>query len=132
MLAAEARTRKRLAPAQALAVETALGTKLLVITGGPGVGKTTIIDTIIKALESREVDIALCAPTGRAAKRMAESTGREAKTIHRLLEIDPGTGQFRRQNSYPLGIDLLIADEASMIDTELLQALLDAVPAHAA
>ena len=63
---------------------------------------------------------------------MAEVTGREAKTIHRLLEIDPATGQFRRQKSYPLGIDLLIADEASMIDTELMQALLDAVPAHAA
>ena len=132
VLAAEARTRKRLAPAQALAVETALASKLLVITGGPGVGKTTIIDTIIKALEARDVDIALCAPTGRAAKRMAESTGKEAKTIHRLLEIDPLSGQFRRQRAYPLGIDLLIADEASMIDIELMRALLEAVPAHAA
>ncbi|MDQ0467360.1 SF1B family DNA helicase RecD2 [Labrys wisconsinensis] len=132
VLTAEARTGKRLAPAQALAVETALGSKCLVITGGPGVGKTTIIDTILKALDSREVEVALCAPTGRAAKRMAESTGREAKTIHRLLEIDPATGQFRRQRSYPIAADLVIADEASMIDAELMQALLDALPPHAA
>jgi exodeoxyribonuclease V alpha subunit len=132
VLDAEARTRKRLAPAQALAVETALGAKCLVITGGPGVGKTTIIDTIIRALDTREIQIALCAPTGRAAKRMTESTGREAKTIHRLLEIDPATGQFRRQRSYPLGVDLVIADEASMIDVELMRSLLDALPAHAA
>ena len=132
VLAAEARTGKRLAPAQALAVETALGSKLLVITGGPGVGKTTIIDTIIKALDQRDVQIALCAPTGRAAKRMSESTGRDAKTIHRLLEIDPATGQFRRGKSYPLATDLLIADEASMIEIELMRSLLDALPAHAA
>jgi exodeoxyribonuclease V alpha subunit len=132
VLAAEARTRRRLAPAQALAVETALQSKLLVITGGPGVGKTTIIDTIVKALDGRDVEIALAAPTGRAAKRMAESTGREARTLHRLLEIDPSTGQFRRQASYPLKLDLLIADEASMIDIELMAALLDALPDHAA
>src|SRR5262249_9187204 len=132
VLSAEARTKRRLAPAQALAVETALASRLLVITGGPGVGKTTIIDTIVKALDSRRVDIALAAPPGRAAKRMADSTGREAKTLHRLLEIDPATGQFRRQASYPLKLDLLIADEASMIDIELMAALLDALPDHAA
>jgi exodeoxyribonuclease V alpha subunit len=132
VLAAEARTGKRLASAQALAVETALGSKLLVITGGPGVGKTTIIHTIVRALEGREVKISLCAPTGRAAKRMSESTGREARTIHRLLEIEPATGQFRRGRSYPLATDLVIADEASMIDVELMRSLLDAMPPHAA
>ncbi|WP_413991348.1 ATP-dependent RecD-like DNA helicase [Labrys okinawensis] len=128
----EARTRKRLAPAQALAVETALASKLLVITGGPGVGKTTIIDTIIKALDRREVTISLCAPTGRAAKRMSESTGQDARTIHRLLEIDPASGTFRRQKAYPLDADLVIADEASMIDIELMTALLDALSPRAA
>ena len=132
VLAAEAKAGKRLAPAQALAVESALASRLLVITGGPGVGKTTIIDVIIRALDSRDIKIALCAPTGRAAKRMAESTGREARTIHRLLEIDPGSGQFRRQKSYPVDADLIIADEVSMIDIELMQALLDALPSHAA
>lgn len=132
VLDTEARTAKRLAPAQALAVETALASKLLVITGGPGVGKTTIIDTIIKALERKDVTIALCAPTGRAAKRMAESTGQEAKTIHRLLEIDPISGTFRRQRAYPLDADLVIADEASMIDIELMRALLDALSPRAA
>jgi exodeoxyribonuclease V alpha subunit len=132
VFAAEAGAARPLAPAQAQAVRKALGSKGLVITGGPGVGKTTIIDTIIRALGPKNVEIALCAPTGRAAKRMAESTGREAKTIHRLLEIDPPTGQFRRRKSYPLEVDLVIADEASMIDIELMRALLEALPAHAA
>ena len=132
VLAAEARTKKRLAPEQALAVETALASKLLVITGGPGVGKTTIIDTILRALDRKDVRVALCAPTGRAAKRMAESTGVEAKTIHRLLEIDPVSGTFRRQKAYPLDADLVIADEASMIDIELMRALLDALSPRAA
>jgi len=132
VLAAEARTGKRLAPAQALAVESALASKLLVITGGPGVGKTTIIDTILRALDRREVTIALCAPTGRAAKRMAESTGLDARTIHRLLEIDPLSGTFRRQKSYPLDADLVIADEASMIDIELMRALVEALSPRAA
>jgi exodeoxyribonuclease V alpha subunit len=132
VLAAEARTGKRLAPAQALAVESALGAKLLVVTGGPGVGKTTIIETILRALSTRKLEVALCAPTGRATKRMADSTGREAKTIHRLLEIDPATGQFRRQKAYPLAADLVIADEASMIDVELMRALLDAMSPEAA
>lgn len=132
VLTAEARTGKRLAPAQALAVESALASRLLVITGGPGVGKTTIIDTIVKALAGREVKIALCAPTGRAAKRMQESTGRDARTIHRLLEIDPATGLFRRGADEPLGADLVIADEASMIDVELMASLVEAIAPHAA
>jgi exodeoxyribonuclease V alpha subunit len=132
VLAAEARTGKRLAPTQALAVEKALSHKVLVVTGGPGVGKTTIVDTIIRALSGREIEIALCAPTGRAAKRLSEATGREARTIHRLLEVDPATGQFRRRDGYPLGADLVIADEASMIDVELMQALVLALPPHAA
>src|SRR4029079_19482037 len=96
------------------------------------VGKTTIIETILRALATRKLDVALCAPTGRAAKRMADFTGREAKTIHRLLEIDPVTGEFRRQKAYPLAADLVIADEASMIDVELMRALLEAMPAQAA
>lgn len=113
------------------AVKLALGRKAAVITGGPGVGKTTVIDTIARVLKAEDLKIALCAPTGRAAKRMSEATGLEAKTIHRLLEIDPVSGLFRRAKAHPLGADLVIADEASMIDVELLHALLQALPQKA-
>jgi len=80
----------------------ALLSKVLVITGGPGVGKTTLINAILKVLGAKGIDIALAAPTGRAAKRLSESTGREAKTIHRLLEVDPRHGSFRRNEANPL------------------------------
>jgi exodeoxyribonuclease V alpha subunit len=97
-------------------VRLALTAKALVITGGPGVGKTTIVDSILRILVAKGVRLLLCAPTGRAAKRMSEATGMEARTIHRLLEVDPKTGGFRRGPDYPLECDLLVIDETSMVD----------------
>lgn len=104
--------------------------KVLVITGGPGVGKTTLVNSILKIVRVKGVNVALAAPTGRAAKRLSESTGLEAKTIHRLLEADPVHGGFRRRED-PLDCDLLVVDETSMIDVPLMHALLKAVPDHA-
>ena len=88
--------------------------KAVVITGGPGVGKTTIVDAILRILAAKGVELVLCAPTGRAARRMSEATGLEARTIHRLLEVDPRSGSFRRDADNPLGCGLLVVDEASM------------------
>jgi exodeoxyribonuclease V alpha subunit len=121
-----------LAKSQIAAIRCALTTKVLVMTGGPGVGKTTIVKAILRILAAKDTGLLLCAPTGRAAKRMTEATGIEAKTIHRLLEVDPRTGGFRRGEDNPLDCDLLIVDEASMIDVLLMQALLKAVPDRAA
>ena len=121
-----------LARGQADAVRTALASKVSVITGGPGVGKTTIVNAILRILSARGVDILLCAPTGRAAKRMSEATGFEAKTIHRLLEVDPRTGGFKRDRENPLDCGLLVVDETSMVDILLMRSLLSAVPDGAA
>jgi exodeoxyribonuclease V alpha subunit len=112
-------------------VHLALTTKVLVITGGPGVGKTTLVNSILKILSVKGVRIALAAPTGRVAKRLSESTGLEAKTIHRLLEADPVHGGLRRNEDHRLDCDLLVVDETSMIDVPLMHALLKAVPDHA-
>ena len=128
----ERKTGLTLAPTQRTAVGLALASKLLVITGGPGVGKTTLLDAILRILRAKGARVALAAPTGRAAKRLAESTGLEARTIHRLLEINPATGQFRRDAANPLPCDLLVLDEASMVDVPLARALLRAVPDSAA
>src|SRR4051812_42069759 len=127
----EQKTGLALAESQAAAIRLALASKVLVITGGPGVGKTTIVNAILRILVAKGVSLLLCAPTGRAAKRMTETTGFEAKTIHRLLEIDPTTGSFKRNDETPLDCDLLVVDEASMVDVLLMQALLKAVPDHA-
>ncbi len=124
----ERRTGLRLAESQKAAVAIALGSKVLVITGGPGVGKTTIVNAILRILAAKDVKLLLCAPTGRAAKRMNEATGFEAKTIHRLLEVDPKGGGFRRDTENPLDCDLLVVDETSMVDVLLMHALLKAVP----
>jgi exodeoxyribonuclease V alpha subunit len=128
----EQRTRLALAESQAVAISQALRSKILVITGGPGVGKTTIVNAILRILAAKGVQLLLCAPTGRAAKRMTEATGFEAKTIHRLLEVDPKGGGFRRGSEHPLACDLLVIDETSMVDVLLMQALLRAVPDRAA
>jgi exodeoxyribonuclease V alpha subunit len=102
------------------------------MTGGPGVGKTTIVRAILGVLAAKGTALLLCAPTGRAAKRMTEATGFEAKTIHRLLEVDPKGGGFKRGEDHPLDCDLLVVDEASMVDVMLMQALLKATPDKAA
>jgi exodeoxyribonuclease V alpha subunit len=127
----EGKTGKVLSPSQAEAVRMVLGSKLAVITGGPGVGKTSTLDTILRILTAKGVRVLLAAPTGRAAKRMTEQTGLEAKTIHRLLEIDPKHGGFSRNEDNPLDCDLLVVDETSMLDVPLMNALTKAVPARA-
>ncbi len=121
-------------PLQARAVEEAVNSGLLIITGGPGTGKTTTIDAIIRYFEAEKMDILLAAPTGRAAKRMTEATGCEAKTIHRLLEMNGSPGedgsvslQFDRNEENPLDADVIIIDEMSMVDIQLMQSLLKAV-----
>src|SRR5919202_1260467 len=128
----EARTGVRLADSQRTALRLALAAKLLVVTGGPGVGKTTLVNSVLQVLRAKGVAIALAAPTGRAAKRLAESTGLEAKTIHRLLEVDRANGGFRRGFDAPLDCDLVVVDETSMVDVMLMHALLKAVPDRAA
>jgi len=125
--AAEKKSDLQLSESQRNAVSLALLNKLIIITGGPGVGKTTIINTILKILGTGKLKFLLCAPTGRAAKRLSESTGSEAKTIHRLLEFDPYARNFKRGSSYPLEADLVIVDEASMIDIVLMNRLLAAI-----
>lgn len=121
-----------LAPGQRDAIELAIRSKVLVVTGGPGTGKTTLVRGILAALGEPGLAVVLAAPTGRAARRLAESTGLQAGTLHRLLEADPERGRFRRNASRPVEADLVVVDEASMIDTFLLAALLDALPAAAA
>jgi exodeoxyribonuclease V alpha subunit len=120
-----------LAKSQADAVATSLSTKLLIITGGPGTGKSTITNAILKIMEQLTPRIMLAAPTGRAAKRMSEITGRKAQTIHGLLEVDFKSGGFKRKKDNPLECDLLIVDESSMIDTLLMNHLLKAIPRSA-
>ena len=124
----EKKTGKALAPSQREALKQALTRRILVITGGPGVGKTTLVNAILLILRAKEVRCQLCAPTGRAAKRLAETTGLEAKTIHRLLEVEPGSGRFSRNERRPLDCDLLVVDETSMVDVPLMSHLLRALP----
>ena len=128
----EQKTSLTLAASQAEAIRLALCSKLMVVTGGPGVGKTTIVNSILRILAAKAVKLLLCAPTGRAAKRMTEATGMEAKTIHRLLEFDPKAFGFKRNEENPLDCDLLVVDESSMVDVLLMQSLLKAVPSTAA
>jgi len=128
----EGKTGLQLAAQQRQAVELACGSKVLVITGGPGVGKTTIINSIVKIMRAKKLKIMMAAPTGRAAKRMAEATGCEAKTIHRLLVFQPKTGQFKHNARHPLDGDVFIIDETSMLDITLAWQLVRAIPHRSA
>jgi exodeoxyribonuclease V alpha subunit len=124
----EQRTGKTLSPSQRVAVDLVLRSKVAVVTGGPGVGKTTLLDTILRILKAKGVRLLLAAPTGRAAKRMSEQTGIEAKTVHRLLEVDPKHGGFKKGLDDPLECDLLVIDETSMVDVPLMNAITKAIP----
>ncbi len=124
------KTGKELATSQVEALRKTLSSRVLVMTGGPGVGKTTLINAILRVLRAKKVQCLLCAPTGRAAKRLSETTGLEAKTIHRLLEFKPSGGFVRGPDS-PLDCDLLVVDETSMIDVPLFSRLLRGLPEKA-
>jgi exodeoxyribonuclease V alpha subunit len=127
----EKKTGKTLAASQRAAIAMVLRSKTAVVTGGPGVGKTTLLDAILRIVAAKGTKILLAAPTGRAAKRMSEQTGIEAKTIHRLLETDPKSGSFKRNAENRLDCDLLVIDETSMLDTSLMFALVKAIPPQA-
>ena len=118
-----------LSPTQRLAIKECFQKKILVITGGPGTGKTTIIKAVVDVFRRWGTEVLLAAPTGRAAKRLSETTGREARTIHRVLEFKPKQGTFRRGAKCPLQGEALIIDEFSMVDLPLMHHLLKAVPA---
>jgi len=128
----EEQTGLHLSDSQREAVAQAVNGKVTVITGGPGVGTTTVVNSILRIIRAKGVKVLLCAPTGRAAKRLSESTSAEAKTIHRLLEFDPRTMGFKHNQEEPLDGELVVADEVSMVDTALMNQLLRAVADHCA
>ncbi len=117
-----------LAQNQKKAIKTVIRSKVTVITGGPGTGKTTLLNSILKIITAKQYKVKLCAPTGRAAKRLSESTNAEACTIHRLLQYDPKVNKFKYNQDNPLDCQLLVIDEASMVDVQLLNNLLKAIP----
>ncbi len=128
LTAIQTRMALELAPEQKEALRMAGTSRVLVITGGPGVGKTTIVRGIVELYRQKNRKVELCAPTGRAAKRLHETTGLEARTLHRLLEYDPGRGSFTRDASNPLEGDLFLVDEASMLDVNLAWGFVRAIP----
>jgi len=117
-----------LADLQIEAIRAALTRRVLVVTGGPGTGKTTIVRALLAALDPDHPRVVLAAPTGRASRRLSEATGREAKTLHRALEFDPRQGKFQRGPDHPLEADLVLVDESSMMDLTLAHALVQATP----
>lgn len=121
-----------LSDSQCAAIKNTVNSKVSVITGGPGVGKTTVINSILHIIRARGIKTTLCAPTGRAAKRLSESTGENATTIHRLLDFDPKLFDFKRNADNPLDTALIVVDESSMVDILLMNKLLRALPDHAA
>ncbi|HYJ11626.1 MAG TPA: ATP-dependent RecD-like DNA helicase [Polyangiaceae bacterium] len=124
----EQQAKVTLAPAQRAAVKGAAEHKVIVVTGGPGVGKTTIVRAILDVMKRARLSVRLAAPTGRAAKRLAEATSHEASTLHRLLEYDPRAGGFQLGEQKPLEAEVVIVDEASMIDLPLGASLVSALP----
>lgn len=129
---AQSREGFEFAPEQVDALRSALQAKLNILTGGPGTGKTTILRALVAILSAKHAKIVLCAPTGRAAQRLFETTGLEAKTIHRLLQYNPAAGKFAYNENNPLNIDYLVVDESSMLDTFLAASLIQAIPSSAA
>lgn len=128
----ETQTGISLSISQRTALQSSLLAKVSIITGGPGVGKTTVVKSLITILRAQQMQVAMCAPTGRAAKRLSETTRLPAKTIHRLLEFDPLTNKFKHNAEQPLDCDVVIVDEVSMLDIILMQHLLAAIPDDAA
>ncbi len=127
----EERLNIELAEAQRQAIGTACTNQVVVVTGGPGVGKTTLVRSMLEIFSAKGLQCVLAAPTGRAAKRLAEATGRTAKTVHRLLEFDPASGDFKRNLQQPLRGDLFVLDETSMVDVYLANSYLRAIPTGA-
>ena len=127
----EEKTGRKLSPSQHQALTKALRSRIVVITGGPGVGKTTLVQSLLKILTAKKLQCILAAPTGRAAQRLTEATGLEASTLHRLLEFQPGKGGFQRNAENPLEGDVVVVDEISMVDVPLMSRLLDALPRKA-
>ena len=128
----EGKTGLSLSESQREAIRLVVRSKVAIITGGPGVGKTTLVNSLLQVLMAKRIQVQLCAPTGRAAKRLSESTGLDAKTVHRLLEFDPKVFAFKRNEDEPLELDLLVIDESFMMDVVLMNQLLKAIPDNAA